>query len=113
MSFFEVGGTVEKLPFSTFVLRGALDGQAQAALASRIGALSQQSFAHWPEIACCQDHPIIVASNCAVQKERPISCVRACGLKRCTGREGSFRVLPFFNVCGMIDVKLNTKVKRV
>jgi len=43
-----VGGTLEQLPWGCYLLRGALDTDAQSALTERIGALAGHAFTTWP-----------------------------------------------------------------
>ena len=80
---------VERLPWECYVLRGALETDAQGALVDRVGALAGDAFESWPARARAQDHPIIIASHAAGGRgERPRECRRACGIERCHGHCG-------------------------
>ena len=76
---------LERLPFECYVLRGALDARERAwATESVARYASREAWAR----AAANDHPTIVASHARGQRERAMACVRACGLKRCTGACG-------------------------
>ena len=83
----EVGGSVTRLPWECYLLRGALDVDAQRRLLDRVGSLAGDAFERWPEVAAAQDHPCIVTSHSA-NARRPRECRRACGLERCHGHCG-------------------------
>jgi hypothetical protein len=83
----EVGGSVTRLPWECYLLRGALDVDAQRRLLDRVGGLAGVAFERWPEVAAAQDHPCIVTSHSA-NAQRPRECRRACGLERCRGHCG-------------------------
>ena len=83
----EVGGSVTRLPWECYLLRGALDVDAQRRLLDRVGSLAGDAFERWPEVAAAQDHPCIVTSHSA-NAQRPRECRRACGLERCHGHCG-------------------------
>ena len=86
----EVGGSVTRLPWECYLLRGALDVDAQRRLLDRVGSLAGDAFERWPEVAAAQDHPCIVTSHSA-NAQRPRECRRACGLERCHGHCGRRR----------------------
>ena len=83
----EVGGSVTRLPWECYLLRGALDVDAQRRLLDRVGGLAGDAFERWPEVAAARDHPCIVTSHSA-NAQRPRECRRACGLERCRGHCG-------------------------
>ena len=85
---FVVGGTLEKLPWQSYILRGALDTAQQRKLVDRIASLAGYASPRWTERAAAQDHPLIVASHATGVVERPRECRRACGLARCMGHCG-------------------------
>jgi hypothetical protein len=79
--------TLERLPWECYLLRGALDADAQRDVAERVGKLAAGGFPTWPEVASKQDHPIIITSHSANAK-RSRECRRACGLAKCMGHCG-------------------------
>jgi hypothetical protein len=80
------GATLETLPFEVYVLRGALSPSDRLRVASTVGKVSSE-FA-WVDRASALQHPTIIASRARGANERPTSCVRACGLRRCYGHCG-------------------------
>lgn len=80
------GATLETLPFDVYVLRGALSSEDRRRVASTVGKVSAE-FA-WMDRASASEHPTIIASRARGVNERPMSCVRACGLRRCHGHCG-------------------------
>ena len=83
-----VQGELERLPFGCHLLRGAIDGEGQRAVAKTTGALANDAFPAWTDVAAAQDHPVICVSHATGVTQRARECVRACGLQRCSGACG-------------------------
>ena len=80
------GSKTERLPWECYVLRGALDADAQLELLERVGRLAG-GFSDWPTRASSQDHPMIITSHSS-NATRSRECRRACGLAKCMGHCG-------------------------
>ena len=78
------GSKTECLPWKCYVLRGALDADAQIEVLERVGKLAGEGFSTWPTRASSQYHPMIVTSHSA-NASRSRECRRACGLAKCMG----------------------------
>ena len=81
------GSETECLPWECYVLRGALDVNAQLDVLERVGKLAGGAFSTWPTRASSQDHPMIITSHSA-NATRSRECRRACGLVKCMGHCG-------------------------
>jgi hypothetical protein len=81
------GSKTERLPWECYVLRSALDADAQLELLERVGSLAAVGFSDWPTRASSQDHPMIITSHSS-NATRSRECRRACGLAKCMGHCG-------------------------
>ena len=81
------GSKTECLPWECYVLRAALDADAQLEVLDRVGKLAGGGFSTWPTRASSQDHPMIITSHTA-NATRSRECRRACGLAKCMGHCG-------------------------
>ena len=81
------GSKTECLPWECYVLRAALDADAQLEVLDRVGKLAAGAFSTWPTRASSQDHPMIITSHTA-NATRSRECRRACGLAKCMGHCG-------------------------
>ena len=81
------GSKTERLPWECYVLRGALDADAQLELLERVGRLAAVGVSDWPTRASSQDHPMIITSHSS-NATRSRECRRACGLAKCMGHCG-------------------------
>ncbi len=79
--------TLERLPHECYVLREALDASARERMAEIVGEAASNASVRWTTRAAANDHPTIIASR-ARGRERAMACVRACGLRRCSGACG-------------------------
>ena len=79
--------TLERLPHECYVLREALDASARERTAEIVGEAASNASVRWTTRAAANDHPTIIASR-ARGRERAMACVRACGLRRCSGACG-------------------------
>jgi len=79
--------TLECLPHGCYVLRGALDARAREEATRVVGEASSSASVNWMTRAAANDHPTIIASR-ARGRGRNMACVRACGLRRCSGACG-------------------------
>mmetsp|Transcript_7474 Transcript_7474/g.14158 ORF Transcript_7474/g.14158 Transcript_7474/m.14158 type:complete len:251 (-) Transcript_7474:100-852(-) len=77
-----------QLPHGAVLFKHWLDIEAQKQVVEMAFSLAAEANTAWVDKALSQEHPYIVCSYDKSPLQRPKDCVRACGLKSCSGACG-------------------------